>query len=250
MILTLKHRAIHFKNVFSLVKDSLTDVNIKFSVDGMSITGVDPEKISMTHIVIDKFDHYDCVQPFIFGVSIQYLYKLFRGLPKDATLEITALRPDSIKLTISDPTRFRFTIVDLQSIDLPDEDILVPKPNLDSVVVVPTTSLQKIIRELSHIDTKISISTDSVHSLTFEANGCLGSATTKISISDKPVDSIKTFTTYQGSYFVKFIEKFCKFEVSKDVLLNFTTKGLLWMVYSIEEFGQIYFGLSQIVLSD
>ena len=128
-----------------------------------------------------------------------------------------------------------------------NEQVSVPRSNYNDVAVLPTADLQRAVREISHVDKRISVAiADDV--LTFHSAGNQGSATIAIGPSSSGLlwISRQNTTSFNKTYFVKYIEKFLKGKVSNNVTLGFNNDLPLYIAYDVAEFGYISMAVAAI----
>ena len=128
-LVTFKHKAQPFKAVLNVLKDLLTDVNIRFEQGEVRITGVDPEKIAVVQADIVTVEEYICTGDNVYvGVNIPYLYKAFRGVGRDDTFEMRINRatPNVLDIVVLTPENTIKSSLSVKSLDIPLESAAVP----------------------------------------------------------------------------------------------------------------------------
>ena len=161
-IVYAKNNAYQLRSIFDVVKDLLTDANIKFHKNGMHIVSMDPEKVVVLKLFMDNFEEYrfEAEKPFYIGLYMQYFYKMLRNVGPNHVIELEVYEetPNTLKITITGPNNGSKTVVSIQSLDIPKEDLVFPSVTYQAVLEMPTSDLQKTIRDVSHASKKIKLS--------------------------------------------------------------------------------------------
>lgn len=230
-------QAMQFKSLFDVLKDLLTDVNLRFDPDGIKVISLDPGKIGMIHLSIFKVEKYVCESTFYVGVNIGYIYRLMRTVSTGHYLEwrIRRDQPKVFELLLVNPERRNHAVHRVKILDLDIEEINVPHVEFDCVLTMPSTDLQRYIKELSHVSNTITIR-GSGKMLQFIASGDMGE--TVLDICPTPsglkwIHKDEHSETFEGTYFIKYIERFSRGQVDSYVELFFRQDYPLIMRYQM-----------------
>lgn len=244
-------QAQQLKTLLDVLKDLITEVNIKFEPDHIKLVSLDPGRVGMVHLVINKLEYYHCRQETYVGVYIQYLYKLLRSVTTSHHVEwrITREQPDILEIVISNPEKRTFTTHRLKTLNLDIEEVIIPHVTFEYVISMPSSDLQKYIKELSHVSNVVTIR-GTGKDIEFLASGDLGQ--TCISVSPTPsglnwVHKNVGDEPFEGKYFLKYLEKFVKTQVDSVVEVYVKSKYPLILKFNMT-IGSIRFCVSPITV--
>lgn len=235
------HSASEIKTLFDVLKDIVTDVNLVFKEDGVSIIALDPEKIvavsvHMVNIASYQFSRGD---PIYIGVNMQHLYKLVRGVNTchSIRMEINPDTPNVLKVIIYHPTNGVLSTTSLYSLDIPKEQPQLPEIEFNAVCQLPTSDFMRSIKDLSHGTKRVTLSAsqEEPRHLIMASKGSTYVYTTSISICPS-TDGLEwayfNIPKVQGSYVIKYIEKFAKPQLGKFLEIGFKSDGVINLSYS------------------
>lgn len=167
-VLTIKTVQIApFRILMSALKDILLDTNIIFTKQGIKIINMDKSHTILVHLFLkaDNFEVYECLyDKIIIGVNMLHLFKLISSVDNDDTLTIFIEKNDYDDGVITE-LGLRFENGDIkqcktQKLRLiePDKDTLdIPNVEFSSILNMPSSDFQKIIRDMANISDKIEI---------------------------------------------------------------------------------------------
>tara|TARA_B100001989_G_C24480917_1_gene434388 strand:+ start:173 stop:997 length:825 start_codon:yes stop_codon:yes gene_type:complete len=169
-----------FRTLMTALKDILLETNITFKKDGIRIINMDKSHTILAHLFLDanKFEHYYCkYDKIIVGVNMFHLFKLINSIDNDDTLTIEI---DENEYTdgIVDHLGLKFENGDIKQvkeqklklIEPDEEELELPDVKFSSIINLPSSDFQKIIRDLSNISERLEIkSVDD--ELIFECSG-------------------------------------------------------------------------------
>ena len=174
-----------FRTLMTALKDILLETNIIFTKQGIKIINMDKSHTILAHLFLnaDDFETYICKkEKIIVGVNMFHLFKLINSIDNDDTLTIYIENNDYMDGMVS-YLGLRFENGDIkqcktQKLKLiePDvEELEVPNVEFSSVINLPSSDFQKIIRDLSPLSDKLEIrSLD--NELIFKCAGSFASA--------------------------------------------------------------------------
>lgn len=210
----LRHSAKELRRLFDVLKDIVTDVNFQFLNGSIVIDAMDPVKISIIHVVLEKdaMEFYECTQDTTFGIFMPFLYKVVRSSSQADIMEFTIKsgHPDKMDIKVSNPETSTYHVTTVTSLKLPPEKIDIPVNYCENVVNMKTSELQKTIRELSHVSKDVLITLNpEVKTLVFHSSGPMGQC--EIVINNPSIIYYNTANKeVQIKLYLKYIEKFCK----------------------------------------
>jgi proliferating cell nuclear antigen len=231
-------QVVQFKTLFDVLKDLLTETCLRFDEQGFKIISLDPAKIGMIHCSVSNLEKYFCAKsPFYCGIYVSYLYKILRSVNTSHHLEcrIRKNNPKVMELVVSNAYKRTQTIHRLKLLDLDVEEINIPIVDFECVISMPSAEFQRYIKELSHVSNLITIR-GSGKLIQFICNGDLGETCIEVSPTPSGLnwlhkDSVKE--TFEGTYFLKYLERFSRGQVDSTVEIYFKQDYPLIMRYEM-----------------
>jgi proliferating cell nuclear antigen len=226
-----------FKTLFDVLKDLLTEVNLRFDEKGFKIVSLDPGKIGMIYLSVFNLEKYVCKDVIYAGLYIGYMYKILRTVSTGHYLEWRIRRdePKVMEVVLSHHDRRIQTTHHIKILNLDIEEITIPVVEFDCVVSMPSTDLQKHIKELSHVSNVLTIRGNE-RNIQFIARGDLGDTCIDVSPTPSGLNWIhrkEAGQAFDGSYFIKYIERFSRGQVDNTVELFFRQDYPLIMRYQM-----------------
>jgi proliferating cell nuclear antigen len=168
-VLTIKTVQIApFRTLMTALKDILLETNITFKKDGIRIVNMDKSHTMLAHLFLsaENFEHYEChMDKIIIGVNMFHLFKLINSIDNDDTLTLYIEKKDyndgivsflGLKFENGDIKQCKTQ--KLRLIEPEPEEYLEPNVVLfSSVINLPSSDFQKIIRDMSCISEKLEI---------------------------------------------------------------------------------------------
>ena len=185
-ILTIKTVQIApFRTLMTALKDILIETNISFQKDGMRIINMDKSHTILAHLHLkaENFEYFHCgVEKIIIGVNMFHLFKLINSIDNDDTLTIY-IENNDYEDGVTSHLGLKFENGDIKQcktqklrlIEPDPEELSVPDVKFSSVINLPSSDFQKIIRDLSCISDKLEIKSVG-NELIFKCNGQFASA--------------------------------------------------------------------------
>lgn len=207
-VLTIKTVQIApFRTLMTALKDILLETNITFEPDGMRIINMDKSHTILVHLFLaaQNFEFYECKKDkIIIGVNMFHLFKLINTIENDETLTIYIENSDYIDGIVSYLTLKyengeikQCKTQKLRLIEPDPEELQYPDVNFSSIINLPSSDFQKIIRDLSCISEKLEIKSVG-NELIFKCSGQFASAEIHRAESDGDNKSM-SFTLKQDS---------------------------------------------------
>ena len=149
------------------LKDILLETNITFQADGIRIINMDKSHtvLAHMHLCAPNFEFYECKkEKIVIGVNMFHLFKLINTIDNDDTLTMYIENDDYDDGVVSHLT-LKFENGDIKQcktqklrlIEPDTEELKYPNVTFSSIINLPSTDFQKIIRDLSCISDKIEI---------------------------------------------------------------------------------------------
>ena len=185
-VLTIKTVQIApFRTLMTALKDILLETNITFEPDGMRIINMDKSHTILVHLFLaaQNFEFYECKkEKIIIGVNMFHLFKLINTIENDETLTIYIENSDYVDGIVSYLTLKyengeikQCKTQKLRLIEPDPEELQYPDVNFSSIINLPSSDFQKIIRDLSCISEKLEIKSVG-NELIFKCSGQFASA--------------------------------------------------------------------------
>lgn len=204
-VLTIKTVQIApFRTLMTALKDILLETNITFEPDGMRIINMDKSHTILVHLFLaaQNFEFYECKKDkIIIGVNMFHLFKLINTIENDETLTIYIENSDYVDGIVSYLTLKydngeikQCKTQKLRLIEPDPEELQYPDVTFSSIINLPSSDFQKIIRDLSCISEKLEIKSVG-NELIFKCSGQFASA----EIHRAESDGSMSFTLKQDS---------------------------------------------------
>ena len=185
-VLTIKTVQIApFRTLMTALKDILLETNITFEPDGMRIINMDKSHTILVHLFLaaQNFEFYECKKDkIIIGVNMFHLFKLINTIENDETLTIYIENSDYVdgivsylSLKYENGEIKQCKTQKLRLIEPDPEELQYPDVNFSSIINLPSSDFQKIIRDLSCISEKLEIKSVG-NELIFKCSGQFASA--------------------------------------------------------------------------
>ena len=167
-VLTLKTVQISpFRTLMTALKDILVETNITFTSEGIKIISMDKSHTVVVHLFLNasNFEYFDCKkEKIVIGVNVLHLFKIINTIDNDDTLTLFIENNDykdgivynlGIKFENGDIKQSR--LYSLRLIEADDQELEIPDVKFDSIINMPSSDFQKIIRDLGNISEKLEI---------------------------------------------------------------------------------------------
>ena len=240
-LFTASMKAIYIKSGFDVIKDIASDVNITFDSDGIHMVAPDPDMVTIL-----KFDvptslmtthTFTADKPVAIGVNTTVFYKMIRSVSINDSIsfEIHSEVPTVLKMILMGP--HKTAITSLSSLPVPYVEMEFPSVDYHTVCEIPTTTLQRTLRDLSVLSKKVTLGTTGASNGTNTLVVATGGDSSTTSITIVPMENglkwlVDTGALYHGRFFIKHIEQFLKPAFSKTVTLSMTETQPLMLKYT------------------
>ena len=167
-VLTIKTVQIApFRILMTALKDILLDTNIIFTKEGIKLVNMDRTHTILVHLFLksENFEFFECKKDkIIVGVNMFHLFKLISSIDNDDTLTIYIEHDDYLDGVVTElGLKFengdikQSKIQKLRLIEPDHEELEIPDVIFSSVINMPSSDFQKIIRDLANISDKLEI---------------------------------------------------------------------------------------------
>jgi proliferating cell nuclear antigen len=204
------------------LKDILLETNITFQSDGIRIINMDKSHTVLAHMHLkaENFEFYECKpEKIVIGVNMFQLFKLINSIDNDDTLTIYIENNDYtdgvvsyLSLKFENGEIKQCKTQKLRLIEPESEELGYPDVKFSSIINLPSTDFQKIIRDLSVISDKLEIKSVG-NELIFRCAGQFASAEIHRAESDGSMDFIlkqDSSKIIQGEFSLKNLGYFIK----------------------------------------
>ena len=185
-ILTIKTVQISpFRTLMTALKDILLETNITFQSDGIRIINMDKSHTVLVHMHLhaQNFEFFECKkEKVIIGVNMFHLFKLINSIDNDDTLTMYIENDDytdgvvsHLALKFENGEIKQCKTQKLRLIEPDPEDLVYPDVKFSSIINLPSSDFQKIIRDLAVISEKLEIKSVG-NELIFKCSGQFASA--------------------------------------------------------------------------
>ena len=191
------------RTLMTALKDILVETNIVFTPEGMKIINMDKSHTILAHLnlVAEQFETYECKRDkIVVGVNMLHLFKLINTIDNDDTLTIYIEHNDysdgiihylGLMFDNGDIKQQKFQ--KLRLIEPEAEELEVPEVKFSTVINMPSSDFQKIIRDLSCISDTLEIRSligRAGAELEFKCAGAFAEATVRRTESDGSMEYV------------------------------------------------------------
>lgn len=241
-----------FRTLMTALKDILLETNIIFQQDGIRIVNMDKSHTILAHLFLQasKFEYYYCKYPkIVIGVNMFQLFKLINSIDNDDTLTIY-IEENDYNDGIVDHLGLRFENGDIKQckdqklrlIEPDDDDLELPKIKYSSILNMPSSDFQKIVRDLSNLSDRLEIKSVG-NELIFSCNGPFASCTLRRSECDGNMEFIQKQDNdqiIQGEFSLKNLSYFIKCtNLCNSIEVYLENNIPLIVRYSVASLGEI-----------
>lgn len=259
-VLTIKTVQIApFRTLMTALKDILLETNITFEPDGMRIINMDKSHTILAHLYLNSqnFEFYECKKDkIIIGVNMFHLFKLINTIENDETLTMYIENSDYVdgivshlSLKYENGEIKQCKTQKLRLIEPDPEELLYPDVKFSSIINLPSTDFQKIIRDLSSISDKLEIKSVG-NELIFKCSGQFASAEIHRAESDGSMSYLKmqeSSKIIQGEFSLKNLGYFIKCtNLCQQIEMYLENDLPLVVKYDVASLGSIRLCLAQL----
>jgi proliferating cell nuclear antigen len=241
-----------FRTLMTALKDILIETNIIFQKDGIKIINMDKSHTILAHLCLgaQNFELYDCkLDKIVIGVNMFHLFKLINTIDNDDTLTIYIENKDysdgvvhHLGLKFENGDIKQSKIQKLRLIEPDSDELQVPDVKFSSILNMPSSDFQKIIRDLSCISDKLEIKSVA-NELIFKCQGQFAKAEIIRTESDGSMEFIKkqdSTKIIQGEFSLKNLSYFIKCTNLCSQIEMFLENNLPLVVkYNVASLGEI-----------
>jgi len=149
------------KSVIDAMKEILMDVNLEFDENGMKIVALDNTHIVLIHLKLhaDKFESYYCAKKLYVGINMLKFHMLIKTIQNGDILSLFIHKndPNILGITIENNEKNVKTTYKLSMLDIDVINVDIPPADFNTIITMPSTYLQKIIRDMHNLAEYIEI---------------------------------------------------------------------------------------------
>ena len=242
-------KAAPFRTLIEAIKDILTDVNLEFDSTGIKIMAMDGTHTILVHLRLqaDRFDEYYCPAKHILGVNMINFFKLVKTMSNSESIVLYVKKSDTTKLGV-DILNGEKQMVTHYSLNLIEVDVCpipIPPVQFPSIITMPSTDFQKIIRDMHTLGEIVEIQSAS-QELVFRCKGDFADQETIFSIGQSGLMQSKVASEIvQGNFHLKFLVLFTKCtSLCSDISLYMKNDYPLIVEYNVAGLGEIKLALA------
>jgi len=201
MILKLENPKL-FADIISIISELVTEVKLKVTKEGMSLTAVDPANVAMVHFKMpaDLFSEYNLDKEEVLGVNLENLKAVLRRCKPGSSLTIQR-HENNLKLGINDRIKRDFS---LALLDIDTEEKEMPQWEFNSLVKINSDSLVEVIEDCAIVSDACTFIAEPLKFIV-EAYG-LNSARAEFSSDEAEIHSANSMARFSLEYMNKFIK--------------------------------------------
>jgi len=238
-------KAAPFRTLVEALKDILTDANLEFDHTGLKIMAMDGTHTILVHLRLqaDRFDEFHCPQKHILGINMINFFKLVKTMSNNESIVLFMRKSDTTKLGIEimNGEKQMVTKFALNLIELDVRPIAIPAVQFPSIITMPSSDFQKIIRDMHTLGEVVEIQSAS-QELVFRCKGDYAEQETVFSIGQ---GTQNTSEIVQGNFFLKHLVLFTKCtSLCSDISLYLKNDYPIIVEYNVAGLGEIKLALA------
>ncbi len=189
-----------FSDLISIISELVTEVKIRVTKEGLSLTAVDPANVAMVHFRMpaELFSHYSLEKPEVLGINLDNLKAVLRRCGFGTKLSIEK-QDNTLKLSIQDRIKRDFN---LALLDIEVEEKEMPQWEFNSVVKLNADALVEVLEDCAVVSDACTFIAEPAKFIV-EAHG-LHSARAEFSSDEVEIHSANSAARFSLEYLSKF----------------------------------------------
>jgi proliferating cell nuclear antigen len=239
-----------FKTLIEASKELLSDTCIEFDQSGMKVVSMDTSHIVLVHLKLDaaRFEYYYCKSRLVIGLNMINFHRLIKTLNSSDTLTlyVDEVEFNQLGIRLENIEKNTRTTFKLNLLDLDNPKITVNPAEFNSVIALPSSDFQKIIRDCGNISDLVEIKNIGKQ-LFFSCKGDFCTQETVLADQSSQATTINGSDEeiVQGVFSLKFLSLFTKCtNLSNTVELYLKNDYPLICVYAVASLGTLKLCLS------
>jgi len=232
------------------IKDILGEANLEFTPSGISIKRMDGMNtiLVVLNLHASKFDEYYCPEPVVVGINMHNFHKLIKTVGNSSCIVLylkksrrTQIGIDFQSLVTKATTHFL-----MDSTELDVEHVSIPPIDYTSVLTMPSSEFQKIIRDMRTIGDEVEIQSASSE-LSFKCKGEFAEQETIFEFGTNGITPTKSSSheIVQMTYSLKNLILFTKCTpLCTDITIYLRNMRPIVIEYDVSGLGTIMLALS------
>lgn len=248
-----------FRTLMTALKDILLETNITFQQDGIKIINMDKSHTILAHLHLEasNFEHFFCkYNKIVIGVNMFHLFKLINSIDNDDTLTLF-IEKDHYSDGIVKFLGMKFENGDIKQcktqylrlIEPDNEELELPDVKFSSIINMPSSDFQKIIRDMSSLSDRLEIQCIGSE-LLFSLQGPFAKVQIRRSECDGNMEYIQkqdSSKIIQGEFPLKYLNYFIKCtNLCNSIELMLENDLPLVVKYSVASLGEIKLCLASV----
>ncbi|HLC31068.1 MAG TPA: proliferating cell nuclear antigen (pcna) [Candidatus Nanoarchaeia archaeon] len=191
-----------FADIVTIISELVTEVKLKITSEGLSLTAIDPANVAMIYFKIPKdlFALYELEKDEVLGVNLENLKAVLRRCKPGASLTIDR-QDNMLKLSINDRIKRDFT---LALLDIAVEEKELPIWEFNSVIKLNSDALVEVIEDCGIVADACTFIAEP-NKFVVEAHG-LNSARAEFSSDELEIHSGNSLARFSLEYLAKFMK--------------------------------------------
>ena len=188
-------------DIISIISELVTEVRLKITKEGLSLTAIDPANVAMVFFKIpaDLFSQYELDKDETLGINLENLKAVLRRCSPGSSL-IIQKEEAHLKLGIHDKVKRDFS---LALLDIEGDEKIMPAWEFKSVVKMDSDVFVEVIEDCSIVSDACSFIAEP-NKFIVEAHGALNSAKAEFSGEEVEIYSDKSMARFSLEYLSKF----------------------------------------------
>jgi proliferating cell nuclear antigen len=242
-------KAAPFRTLVEAIKDILTEANLEVDSTGLKIMAMDGTHTILVHLRLqaDRFDEFHCPKKQIIGINMINFFKLVKTMSNNESIVLYMRKDDTTKLGIEimNGEKQMVTKLNLNLIEVDVRNIAIPAVQFPSIITMPSTDFQKIIRDMHTLGEVVEIQSASKE-LVFRCKGDYADQETIFSIGQNGLTQSKSVTEIvQGNFFLKHLVLYTKCtSLCSDISLYLKNDYPIIVEYNVAGLGEIKLALA------
>ena len=242
-----------FRVLIEALKEILTDANFQIDNTGIKLMAMDPTHTILVHLKLHagQFEYYKCLKTMIIGLNMLNLFKLIKTMNNNDYLSFFIDKNNNNKLgiKINNCDKKVETLYYLNLMDLQESNIEIPQVQFPSLITIPSSDFQKLMRDMTNIGENVEIKSIG-EQLQFSCIGDFASQETIMQPTQQGIKFLKNEEPgliVQGLFPLKFLILFTKCtNLCNSIELYIKNDYPLIIKYTVANLGEIKLCLAPI----
>jgi len=234
------------RSMIECFKDMLNDCNLIFNETGVSLVTLDTSRTSLVDMKLDaqNFEEYTCDGTVVCGINMSNTWKILKSVSTADILRLSVTSREYMTIEIESEAKKTKSSFQLKLLDINDNRITVPEIQTSSVTTMPSTDLQRLVRDMANIGSDLLIERyDKV--LKLHCEGDFANQETCVECADEVAGHTK------GVFSIKFLNVFTKCtSMCSNVMIMQEDQKFLILQYDVAMLGTVRFFLAAKALED